>query len=273
MAHTTRQTARRTAWQTRHSRLLVVLTRVGFIGYGLLHLAVAWLALQIALGHPTEEGDQSGALRVLVRQPFGRPLLVAITVGLAAMAVWQLLEAAIGHQQEKHRTAERIASLGRAVIYAALGVTAARVAGGSATSSASQQQNATAGILAHPAGRWLVALAGLAVIALGVGMVIYGARRGFERRLRIAQMSAKTRKAAVRLGQLGYIAKGIAFGIVGILLAGAALRHNAAQSRGLDAALRTLAGKPYGELLLVLIAAGFAAFGVYCFFQAKYRKV
>jgi hypothetical protein len=118
-----------------------------------------------------------------------------------------------------------------------------------------------------------VVLAAVAVIGLGVGMVLYGAKRSFEQRLRIGQMSRKTRQTAARLGQLGYVAKGVAFGIVGILLAGAALRHNAAQSRGLDAALRTLAAKPYGDLLLVLIAAGFAAFGGYCFFQVKYRKV
>jgi hypothetical protein len=257
----------------RRSNALVVPTRAGFIGYGLLHLAVAWLALQIALGHPTGEGSQSGAFSLLARQPLGHALLIIIAVGLFAMALWQLLEAAVGHRQDKHRTLERIVSVGRTVIYAALAVTALKVASGAPTSSASQQQNATAGMLAHPAGRALVVVAGLVVIGIGVGMFIYGAKRSFERRLRIAQMSRRARQTAVRLGQLGYIAKGVAFGIVGVLLAGAAVRHNAAQSRGLDAALRTLAGKPYGAVLLIVIAAGFAAFGAYCFFQSRYRKV
>jgi Domain of Unknown Function (DUF1206) len=265
--------ARRTARQARRSTVLVVLTRIGFIGYGLLHLAVAWLALQIALGHSAEEGDQSGAFRVLARQPFGRVLLVVVTVGLCAMALWQLLEAAIGHRTEKHRTAERLASVGRTVIYAALAFTAAKTVAGAHTSSAQQQQSATAGVLSHPAGRWLVALAGIAVIGLGVGMFLYGAKRSFEKRLRIAEMSRRTRQTATRLGQVGYMAKGVAFAIAGFLLTTAAVQHNAAQSRGLDAALRTLAGKPYGEFLLIAMAAGFAAFGVYCFFQSKYRKV
>ena len=38
-------------------------------------------------------------------------------------------------------------------------------------------------------------------------------------------------------------------------------------------ALQSLAGHGYGKFMLVVIAAGFAAFGVYCFAQAKYRKV
>jgi hypothetical protein len=86
-------------------------------------------------------------------------------------------------------------------------------------------------------------------------------------------MNYGIRKLVVGLGQVGYIAKGIAFGIVGLLVAGAAVQRNAAKSNGLDGALHTLAGKPYGQVLLVAIAAGFAAFGLYCFFQSRYRKV
>ena len=53
----------------------------------------------------------------------------------------------------------------------------------------------------------------------------------------------------------------------------AAVTYDPNKARGLDAALKTLAGHAYGVWLLVLIALGFAAFGVFCFAQAKYRKV
>jgi hypothetical protein len=272
---TVASSARRTARRAARSSALEVLTRVGFVGYGLLHLAVAWLAVQIALGHPTGEGDQAGAFRYLADQPFGRFLLVVIIIGLAAMAVWQLLEAAIGHLAERgfSRTAERVASAARAVIYAALALTAYRVVAGTPTSNAEQTQNATAGIMAGPAGLWLVGLIGVVVVAVGVGMVIYGARKKFEKRLLLSRMSGTSRRTAVRLGQVGYIAKGVAFGIVGVLLFQAATSQNPAKSRGLDAALRLLVEQPYGRFLLMLVALGFAAFGVYCFFQSRYRKV
>jgi hypothetical protein len=159
------------------------------------------------------------------------------------------------------------------VIYGALAWTAYKVVVGTPTSNAEQTQQATAGVMARPAGLWLVALGGVAVIAVGVGLIVYGARRKFEKRLLIGQMSRSARRTAVYLGQLGYIAKGIAFGIVGILLFQAATSHNPAKSRGLDAALRLLVAQPYGALLLILVAIGFASFGAYCFFQARYRKV
>ena len=208
------QPARRTAGRARNSSVLEVLTRGGFVGYGLLHLAVGWLALQIAFGRATQEGSRSGAFR-LAHQPLGRPLLVVVAVGLLAMAMWQALEAAVGHHAETggRRVAERIFSAARAVVYAVLAWTAFQVQAGAPTSSAGQQEQATAGVLAHPAGRVLV------------------------------------------------------------VLGAAPVKKEAARSTGLDGALHTLAGKPYGQVLLVGVAAGFGALGVYCFFQSRYRRV
>jgi hypothetical protein len=57
------------------------------------------------------------------------------------------------------------------------------------------------------------------------------------------------------------------------LLFDAAISDQAARSKGLDGALRTLASQPLGTALLVIVAVGFAAFGVYCFAQSRYRKI
>jgi len=255
------------------SRPLEILFRIGFVGYGLLHLAVGWLAIQLALGRQPGESSQSGAFQTLARQPFGRFVLIVVVIGLAAMAIWQLLLAVAGHQGERHRNLERAASLGRTILYTALAWTAYKVVAGVPASSAQQQQQATAGVMGKPFGQFLVAVVGLAVLALGVGLLVYGAKRQFERRLMMYRMSEATRRTARRLGQVGYIAKGIAFGIVGLLLFDAAVTHDPAKSRGLDAALRTVIAQPFGRWLLILVAIGFVAFGIYCFFQSRYRKV
>lgn len=269
------QSAEDTAGKARNSTILEVLTRGGFVAYGLLHLAVAWLALQIAFGRGGQEGDQSGAFRLLSHQPLGRPLLVVVVIGLLAMAAWQVLEAAVGHRDRngRGRTVQRLGSAARTVVYAALAWTALQVLIGEPTSSAGRQQQATAGVLAHPAGRVLVVIAALVVVGVGIGMLGYGGGRKFERQLKTGRMRYSTRRIVVGLGQVGYIAKGVAFGIVGVLVFLAAVRKDAAKSKGLDGALHTLAGKPYGQVLLVAIAIGFAAFGVFCLLESRYRKV
>src|SRR5258706_2068594 len=104
---------RRAAHKAGNNSAFEALVRAGLVGYGILHLAVAWLAVQIAAGQPATEGDQSGAFRVLAAQPLGRLLVWAIAIGLVAMAIWQLLEAAVGHRNERprRRIVERVVSL------------------------------------------------------------------------------------------------------------------------------------------------------------------
>lgn len=268
-------TAAATARRASHSTWLAIPTRAGFIGYGLLHLAVAWLAIQIVVHKPGSRADQAGAFRLLERQPAGHVLLVIIAIGLFAMALWQLLLAAFGHveQSGKRRVFERVASLGRVLIYVFLGITAVQVLQGSTQSSSSAQEKATAGVLGSGAGRFFVAVAGLVILGVGIGMMVYGWKRKFESKLTLGTLNPTTRKSVVRLGQFGYIARGVAFGIVGGLILDAAVSDNAHRSRGLDGALRTLADRSFGGVLLAVIAIGFAAFGVYCFFQAKYRRI
>jgi Domain of Unknown Function (DUF1206) len=267
--------AARTARRASNNPALEILTRAGLVGYGVLHLAVAWLALRIATGKPTAEGDQSGAFRVLAAQPLGAALVWGIAIGLLAMSVWQLFEAAVGHTDETggRRVAERVASVGRTIVYAALAWTAYKVASGAPTSSAHQQQKATAGILGQPGGPFWVGLAGVLVVAVGLILVWYGVTKQFERKLRISQMRARIRRFAVATGRFGYVVKGLAYAIVGVLLVVAAAEAAPRRSTGLDGALRTLVAQPFGVLLLGIVALGFAVFGVYCFLQSRYRKV
>ncbi|MGW0435541.1 DUF1206 domain-containing protein [Micromonospora sp. NPDC003197] len=267
--------AQAAATRTADNGLLETLARAGFIGYGLVHLLFAWLALQIAFDRPTEEGDQSGALRTLAAQPLGKFLVVAICVGLVAMAVWQALEAAVGHRDEqgRQRLLERITSAGRALVYLYFAWTAVKVVRNAASSSADKQQALTEQLMASTGGRWLVGLAGLGLAALGVGLVYYGAVKRFERHLKTEQMSAQVRKVSRRLGMAGYAAKGVAYGIAGLLVLVAAVRYDPEKARGLDGALHTLREQPYGAVLLVLVALGIACFATFCLVQSKYRKV
>jgi hypothetical protein len=62
-------TARRGDRRTADSGILVGLTRMGFIGCGLLHLAFAWLVVQIVLANTATSGNQSGVLGTLAVRP------------------------------------------------------------------------------------------------------------------------------------------------------------------------------------------------------------
>jgi hypothetical protein len=272
--HGTTGTASRAASRAARSKPLHGLARAGFLGYGLVHVLMAWLAVQIASGHRSTEGDQYGAFGLLARNVAGRVLLGAVMVGLAGMAVWQLFAAAIGHRDQEgvRRAAERIVSGCRAVGYGYLAWLAGKVAFGGATSSAGRQQQATAGALGSGGGRALVIAIGVVVVGIGIGLAGYGLARKFEKQLHVEQMSRTVRRLTRWLGVGGYTAKGLAYAVVGGLLVTAAVTYDPKHARGLDAALRTLADQPYGWLLLAPVALGFIAFGLYCVGQARFRE-
>jgi hypothetical protein len=268
--------AEATASRTANSRWLELLARAGFIGYGVVHLLFAWLALQIAFGSSSDDGDQSGALRTLAAQPMGKFIVIAIMIGMIAMALWQLTQAAVGHVSEEgnRRTVERVLSGARTVVYGWFAFTAYKVVNSaSSSSSADQQEDMTSKLMESTAGRWFVGFVGLVVAGIGIGQAIYGIKKKFEKNLKTGEMSAKTRQLARRLGMAGYAARGTAFAIAGALVVVAAVNYDPEKARGLDAALRTLRDQPFGTFLLGLVALGIAAFGVYCFLQSRYRKV
>src|SRR3954468_19731680 len=99
------QQARGHASRAADSKPLEYLVRGGFVMYGVIHLLIAWLALQVALGGSSKSSDQSGALQDLASKPFGKALLVITIIGLVALAIWQGLEAAIGQSGQTGKEA------------------------------------------------------------------------------------------------------------------------------------------------------------------------
>jgi Domain of Unknown Function (DUF1206) len=266
---------RSSASRAADSKPLEYLARGGFVCYGVIHLLFAWLALQLAFGKSGGENDQSGALQSLAGKPFGKTLVIIVVVGMVALALWQAFEAAIGEsgEQDKQAIAERVVSGIRAIVYLSFAWTGIKVLSGANASQGDQQSKGASTLMDATGGRWLVGLIGLVIIGVGVGLLIYGVKKKFEKHLNTQQMNPTVRKTTRRLGVAGYSAKGVAYAIAGFLVVVAAVKYDPSKARGLDSALKTLAAQPFGPWLLGLIALGIAAFGVYCFSQAKYRKV
>ena len=255
------------------------LARVGLIAYGVVHLLIAWLALQLAWGGGGGSADQSGAMATLASQPLGKPLLWVLAIGLIALAVWQLAEV-LRHRaglrssgEAKKKAAGKIVkSVAKTVVYLFLAVTAIRFATGSGQSSSGQEQQTVAGVLGWPGGRFLVGVAALVIIGVGVYHVRKGLTGHFLKEIDTAQASAPQRRLIERLGLVGYPAKGLALALVGGLLGWAAVTFDPAKASGLDGALRTLLDAPFGRVLLTLVALGIAAFGVFSFFRARFPQ-
>jgi hypothetical protein len=255
------------------------LARVGLVAYGLVHLVVAWLALQLAWGGGGGETDQSGAMATLAEQPFGKPLLWILAVGLFALAAWQAAEvlrwrsgwSASGDERKK-ALGKTVKSVARAVLYLALGVQCVRFALGGGQSNAQQQQQRTAGVFSWPGGRFLVAVVGLVMVGIGINQVVKGITKKFLKQIDLARAPQKAERLITRLGQAGFPAKGVAIVVVGGLFVYAAATFDPGKARGLDGAMRTILSAPFGGVLLTLTALGIICFGAFLFARARYPE-
>jgi hypothetical protein len=253
------------------------LARSGFAVNGLLHILIGGIAIGVAVGGGGSggsggEADQSGALRQLSATPGGLFVLWAAVVGLFALGVWQLVTVPlVSDPDAKKKWGRRFSEAAKAVVYFALGATALVFALGGSTSSSNSSQTLSAQLLATPGGVFLLVAIGLVVAGIGVGYVVIGIRRTFRKKITVP--SGQAGKAVVALGIFGYVAKGIALVVVGVLFVVAAAKTDAAAASGLDGALKALAELPYGVAILTAVGIGFIAYGVFQIARARLARL
>jgi hypothetical protein len=253
------------------------LGRVGLVGKGVVFGIVGLLALQLASGDAGTEADEVGAVEWLGAQPFGKVLLVALTISLFALSVWRLLDAVVGDPVEGDEPLDRAKYAAKGIVYGALAVvtlvaTASNWGGSEPGSSGSggesSSERATSTVLEWPAGRWLVALAGLGVIAAaGYIVKIHVVEQRYLERMSVAAHSW-----IAQFGRLGYGARAVAYGIIGWFLVRAGLTFDPDEAKGLSEALEELAGRGWGQAVLWVVATGLLAYGLFTVAEARYRR-
>jgi hypothetical protein len=240
--------------------------RLGYVSNGVLHVLLGWLALDLAWGSDSGDrrADQSGALATVADSTLGMVLLWVLAVGFTLLALWQVTEII----NKRRETSERAKAAGKLLGYAALAFTGYVFAVGERVNSRKQTRDFTRTLMDMPAGQLLVAAVGLVVLGIAAYHVYKGWRQKF-----LEDLVEHPGRWAVVAGRVGYIAKGIALGVVGVLFVIAAVQHDSKEATGLDGALRTLQDAPAGGAVLTVIALGIATFGIYSFARARYARV
>ena len=248
---------------------LQVGARVGYALSGVLHLLIAWIALQVAWFASGKPADQSGALQTVSASPPGRWALWVAVAGFLALGLWRLASAlAVRTRGKSSRWGQKAKGIAKAVLYLVLAWTSLSFAKGQPSSSKTQNADFTATLLPHPGGRVLVAAIGLAIIGVGGYHVVKGWTRKF-----LQDLSEHPGTLATRAGVVGYLAKGLALVVVGVLFVAAALENSSSKATGLDGALRSMRQQAFGSWLLTVVALGIGAYGLYSFARARYARV
>ena len=256
-----------------NSRAFAILSRAGFVARALVYGIIGLLAFDLAIGQGGKITNQQGALRSVEQHPFGHFLLTFLAVGLGGYALWRLLRAALGHGREgTDRGIERLGALGSGIAYAAMCVVAVQILTGPGTSGKGAKKT-VGDVFSWPAGRWLVAIAGVVLAGVACYQLIRGLRKKFLDDSKTDEMSQFVFKGFTVLGTIGHVARAVVFGLVAVFLIKAAYDYKANEAIGLDGALGKLYDGAYGAWLLGTVAAGLIAFACFSLLEAQYRKI
>ena len=278
-AHRTKTEARHVVHEAKraaHNPWLERAARFGYVVKGVLYLLMGGLAYAVATQQGGALTNPKGAIATVAGLPYARPLLILMAVGLVCYGMWGFVRAIFDPLGRGHRPAglaDRLGCFLSGCFYTSLvPFTVKLVLGAPADAGSGGGEPLTARLIAAPGGPWLLGAIGLAWLVMsGFGQIYEGVTARFRRDLeswRVAQL-----ELATLLGRIGFIARGVAFSIIGLFIIQAAVHHDAYVNTGLDGALAALAAQPYGPWLLGAVAAGLICFGAFCFCCARWIRV
>jgi Domain of Unknown Function (DUF1206) len=256
-----------------NSKPLEMLARGGFAASGVLHILVGFIAFGLARGRGGR-ADVSGAVAELASQPAGPALLWVSFAGCIALALWQAGDAIFDFERlpTKHKAGKKLQAGAQAVVYAGLAFTLAAFARGAGQDNRESTSDFTVNLMKAPGGVLLLVLIGAAVAIVGVVYAVRGFRKSFEKHIS-PPSTPGGRKAITVVGMVGYVAKGVALFVTGLLVVIATVTVHPEKSTGLDGGLRALREQPYGVYVLAAVGAGLICYGVFTVVRARLAKM
>jgi hypothetical protein len=255
---------------------LVWFVRAGYAAYGVVYGAVGVLALKAAFGGGGKTTSQEGAFRSILFAPLGRVLLGLVAIGLLGYALWRLFQAIFDPDAEGADAGGIASRLGHGLdgaFHLILAFTAGQLVLGLGSGGSGSPDDWTARLLAQPFGRWVAVIIGAVIVGAGLYQFYAAYKAGFREELKLHEMSGREKTWATRSGRLGYAARGVVFGVIGVFLMQAALQTDPDKARGLGGALQALVLQPFGPYLLGTVALGLVAYGAFMLVVARYRRM
>ncbi len=244
---------------------LETFTRLGFAARGLLYILIAYLA--IVVGRNVGSTD---VLRSMDEGGMSRVVLAFIALGLLAYGAWRCLEATMDLEGAGGGAKGAVTRLGHGLSgvahvmmgFLAIGLVLGLVGAGGSGEGADK---ATGRVMSLPAGGFLLHLIGLGFILGGLAEAWSAYRLKFLKQL---DTHVASRSWVRWVGRLGYIARGVVFILIGLLLWKAAGSHSPEQAGGVGEALGSLSRNNR-----LVVAAGLGFFGIFSLVQAAYRRI
>jgi len=236
------------------------------------------MSMLFAMGKRSRPADFSTVLVKVFSEPFGRLLLALLTIGLVGYGLWCFVQALM---DTEHKGAG-FAGIVTRVLYAGIGFVYLAVAWDAVKlltrianipqGDQPERQLAARVFALSSTTRLIAVAAGLGFL----GFCIYEIRRLYVEGIEILKPKGRKEfidEVAMRIGQIGIVARSVLFAIIGVFLVWSGISFDPNKVRGISGALTELDRQPYGNYLLLATALGLAAYGIYMLLLAWRRRI
>ncbi|PXX91623.1 DUF1206 domain-containing protein [Marinobacter vulgaris] len=259
-----------------HRDAIMLLARAGYGARGIVYLLVGGLAALAVLGQGGQTTGSRGVLQRVMLAPWGDVLIGIMVVGLLGFALWRGIQA-IKDTDHHGTTAKgllvRSGLFASSISHIMLAVFAASLIftlGGSSGGSGSGAAGIATWLMSQSYGRWLVAAVGVALAGAGFAHEIKAWKTQFDRHF---NMPTRVKYWAYPICRFGLVIRGLVFVIVGVFFIMAAYQLDPDEAGGIAEVFTMLSTQAFGQSLLVLVASGLFAFGIYSWLEAVYRRI
>ncbi|KAA5542432.1 DUF1206 domain-containing protein [Adhaeribacter rhizoryzae] len=254
--------------------------RFGMAAKGVVYTLVGALAFMAAFeinGNSEQGAGKQGVFQFILEQPFGKILLGIVALGLVCYTIWRFIQAFMDSERkggDAKGIGKRLGYAFSGLIYGSLAFYAAKLVLGSGGGSGGgdSRQTLAGKLLEQPFGQWLVGIVAVGTMAMGLYQIYKAITGKYLKNIQTAQIKSDIKDMLMKAGKVGYIARGIVWGIIGFLFLKAAMNSNAQEAGGTTSAFQFLE-QSYGSILLGAIALGLVCYGVFMFVRARYEAI
>lgn len=248
------------------------MARWGYAARAVVYGLVGIFAIRLTFQEGGALTDSHGILIHVLKQPFGKIILIAVAVGLLFFAIWRALQSIKDYEHKGtdfKGIAIRIGYGISSITYAVLGYHAINLIFHlSQSSNQSSEKKIAQTLIGQSYGSLLLGLVALIIIVYGLVQFYVAFKEKFKKHLDLP----RSRRWLLSICKVGISARGIVLCLMGWFFLRAAFYTNSNEAEGLKGIWKFLAAQSYGTILVAAVAIGLMAFSVYGFTEAIYRR-
>ena len=256
--------------------------RLGYAANGMLYLIFGGTEALAAVNVGGRVRGTRGALDLLLAQPFGRLAVAIVAFGLCGFILRRMVQVFVPPTdgvppKTAMRVLRRIGCALSGLMHIGIALAALQLTLGLTTLHPDE----------HPPGPdwvtllltrklmdgWLTMFAGIVVLAVAVYELYIAANLRFTIDLQFERMSYRMKRATAACGVAGHTGRGVAFLIIGMFLVYAGYYVEEVEASGLGDLIRSIEVQPFGVWILIAIAAGLIAYGLFLLLVACYLRL